>query len=76
MAEEFIANGWNSVLPDGWTDGSMITLVGPTGRGGFAANIVVTRDARNGAASVEDFAAEQKRAMLGRSKSSMKGHSC
>lgn len=63
MAESFIANGWNSVLPDGWRDGSMITLVGPTGPSGFAANIVVTRDPRNGAGSIEEFAEEQKRAM-------------
>lgn len=41
----------------------MITLVGPTDSTGFAANIVVTRDPRNGAGSVEEFAAEQKRAM-------------
>lgn len=63
MAEAFTANGWSSVLPDGWRDGSMITLVGPTGPSGFAANIVVTRDPRNGAGSVEEFADEQKQAM-------------
>lgn len=63
MAEEFTANGWSSVLPDGWRDGSMITLVGPTGQSGFAANIVVTNDPQNGNASVEEFADAQKRAM-------------
>lgn len=42
----------------------MITLVGPTGPSGFAANIVVTRDPRNGAGSVEEFAEDQKRSML------------
>jgi hypothetical protein len=63
MSEAFIANGWSSVLPDGWADGSMITLVGPTGGSGFAANIVVTRDPRNGLGSVEEFAEKQKRAM-------------
>lgn len=63
MSDQFIANGWTSVLPVGWRDGSMITLVGPTGPSGFAANIVVTRDPRNGAGSIEVFAEEQKRAM-------------
>ena len=63
MPNDFIANGWSSVLPTGWRDGSMITLVGPTGASGFASNIVVTRDQRNGAASIEEFAEEQKRAM-------------
>lgn len=41
----------------------MITLVGPTGPSGFAANIVVTREAQNGSGSVEEFAEAQKRAM-------------
>ncbi len=64
MGEKFTAHGWRSVVPEGWRDGSMITLVGPTGPSGFAANIVVTRDPRNGAGSVEEFAEDQKRSML------------
>lgn len=64
MSNEFKANGWSSVLPSGWRDGSMITLVGPTGPSGFAANIVVTRDPRNVSGSIEEFAEAQKQAML------------
>lgn len=63
MTDKFTANGWSSVVPEGWRDGSMITLVGPTGASGFAANIVVTRDPRNELTGVEEFAEEQKRAM-------------
>ena len=63
MSNNFLANGWSSVLPEGWRDGSMITLIGPTGPSGFAANIVVTQEPGNGAGSVEQFADEQKRAM-------------
>lgn len=43
----------------------MITLVGPTGPSGFAANIVVTRDPINDNGSVEKFAEDQKLAMKG-----------
>lgn len=41
----------------------MITLVGPTGPSGFAANIVVTSDTRDGSRGVLEFAEDQKLAM-------------
>ncbi|MET0753974.1 MAG: DcrB-related protein, partial [Pyrinomonadaceae bacterium] len=57
--EKFTANGWTAVLPDGWEDRSMITLVGETGASGFAANIVVTRQKIDSETSLEDYAAIQ-----------------
>jgi len=62
--EIFTANGWTSVLPAGWADRSMITLVGATGASGIAANIVVTREETSGqTVSVEAYAEAQKQAM-------------
>ncbi len=61
---KFTANKWKSVLPDGWVDRSMITLVGATGAAGIAANIVVTREEIDGQTSVEDYAETQKQAMM------------
>jgi len=60
---KFNANDWESVLPGGWADRSMITLVGATGASGIAANIVVTREQIDGFMSVEDYAETQKQAM-------------
>ena len=60
---KFTANDWESVLPGGWADRSMITLVGATGASGIAANIVVTREEIGGQTSVEDYAEAQKQAM-------------
>lgn len=60
---KFNANDWESVLPGGWSDRSMITLVGATGASGIAANIVVTREEIDGFMSVEDYAETQKQAM-------------
>lgn len=60
---KFTANEWNSVLPGGWADRSMITLVGATGASGIAANIVVTREETDGFMTVEDYAEGQKQAM-------------
>ncbi len=59
----FTANEWKSVLPGGWSDRSMITLVGATGASGIAANIVVTREEIDGFVTVEDYAEGQKQAM-------------
>lgn len=62
--ENFTANGWNSILPAGWSDRSMITLIGGTGASGVAANIVVTREETNASpVSIEDYAEMQKQAM-------------
>jgi hypothetical protein len=60
---KFTANKWKSVLPDGWVDRSMITLVGATGAAGIAANIVVTREEIDGQTSIEDYAETQKQLM-------------
>jgi hypothetical protein len=62
--ENFTANDWTSILPDGWNDRSMITLIGATGAAGIAANIVVTKEETDGqTVSVEDYAEAQKQAM-------------
>lgn len=60
----FTANNWKSSLPGGWTDRSMITLVGATGAAGVAANIVVTREEVDGQTSIEDYAETQKQLMF------------
>jgi hypothetical protein len=61
--ENFTANDWTSVLPTGWNDRSMITLIGATGASGIAANIVVTKEEIGGHVSIENYAEAQKRAM-------------
>lgn len=63
--ENFTANGWTSVLPAGWNDRSVITLIGATGAAGIAANIVVTKEETGGqAVSIESYAEAQKQAMM------------
>ncbi len=57
---EFRANDWRSVLPEGWEDRSLITIVGATGPSGIAANIVVTREPVDARTSIEEYAAQQK----------------
>jgi hypothetical protein len=63
ITEKFTANGWTADLPDGWEDRSMITLVGETDAGGFASNIVVTRQAVDAATSLADYASIQAEMM-------------
>jgi hypothetical protein len=58
-----IANGVQAELPEGWEDRTMVTLVGPRGARGFAANIVITREPIGGAAGVADYARRQLAAM-------------
>ena len=53
-----IANGFATDLPAGWEDRSMTTLVGPRGKGGFAPNVVVTRERLSGA-RLEEYARTQ-----------------
>ncbi|MEW6735142.1 MAG: DcrB-related protein [Acidobacteriota bacterium] len=60
---KMIANGFITDLPQGWEDRSMITLVGPTGSSGFAANVVVTREHITAPTNIEDYAKEQGEAM-------------
>jgi hypothetical protein len=55
----FFTNHFRLDLPDGWQDGSLITLIGPTSANGFAANVVFTREDVNDEVSVEEFAAAQ-----------------
>lgn len=61
---EFTAHQWKSALPAGWSDRSMITLVGATGASGIAANIVVTRQQIDNQTSIEDYAEAQKQMMM------------
>jgi hypothetical protein len=55
----FITNDFQLDLPDGWQDGSLITLIGPTSVDGFAANVVFTREDVSDKTSIEEFAAAQ-----------------
>lgn len=63
MMNKFIANGFSTVLPDGWADRSVLTLVAQDAKDGFASNVVVLRQEVSGATSVEDYAQEQIRAV-------------
>lgn len=55
----FFTNDFQLDLPDGWQDGSLITLLGPTSANGFAANVVFTREVVKAETGVEEFAAAQ-----------------
>jgi len=57
------ANGWTAQMPDGWEDRSLITLIGETDAGGFASNIVVTRQTVEPQATIEEFARAQAEMM-------------
>ena len=59
----FRANGFTSETLDGWEDRSTLTLVGPTSADGFAANLVVTRQALPAGASATDFGRTQAEAL-------------
>ena len=49
-----LGSGFLSDLPRGWEDRSLITLVGPTSYGGFAANVIIARErARPGFTLIE-----------------------
>lgn len=58
-----IANGFVAELPAGWEDRTMVTLVGPLGAQGFAANIVITREPLGASRSLEDYVRKQLAAM-------------
>ncbi len=60
---KFAANGWTADLPEGWEDRSMITLVGATDASGFAANIIVTRQAAEPEKNIEEYARLQAEMM-------------
>lgn len=57
------ANGFTTEVPDEWDDRTMQTFVGPTGRAGFAANIVITRERVAASTKIEDYAAQQRLAV-------------
>lgn len=60
-----LANGFACELPDGWEDRSLISLVAPASHAtGFATNVVVTRERIDSTMSVEDYAAQQRDALL------------
>lgn len=61
---KLVANGWKSIIPNGWEDRSMITLVGAMGTSGFAPNIVVTREKLDPPMSLVQYAQTQKEAMM------------
>ena len=63
MLNKFFANGFSTVLPEGWADRSVLTLVAPEARHGFATNIVVLREELDAAASIEDYARAQTAAV-------------
>ena len=61
---KLIGNGFVSYLPGGWTDGSIITVIGPKGASGFAANIVITREEQAGTGmAIEEYVSRQRETM-------------
>lgn len=64
-----IANGFAVETPPGWEDRSITTVVGPTGRGGFAPNVVVIRERVAEGTRLEDYA----RVQLGRTAAEIPG---
>ena len=56
---KLIANGFVADLPQGWEDRTVTTIVGPTDSSGFAANIVITKQAVPSKISIDAFAREQ-----------------
>ncbi len=65
MSEKFVANGFSTVLPDGWADRSLISFVKPPGATGFATNIVVLREEVASATNIAAYAQEQLATMRG-----------
>jgi hypothetical protein len=59
---KLIANGFSTDVPAGWEDRTLTTLVGPTGSGGFAANVVVTRERVEAGVGLEAYARAQLQA--------------
>jgi hypothetical protein len=56
------AAGADVQLPAGWDDRTMMTLIGPRGETGFAANVVITREPLDGK-SLAEYVAQQAAAM-------------
>lgn len=59
ISNQVITADWAGKIPDGWRDGSLITLIGDTGKSGVAANIVVNREVVEASTTIEDYAALQ-----------------
>lgn len=62
--EKFTANRWSSVLPKGWQDRSMITLISSEVSSNFAPNIVVTSESVPQNVSLRDYVEAQKRTLV------------
>lgn len=56
---KFTANDFTTALPAEWQDRTMITLIAPFTPGGFASNVVITKNTIELGERVEDFAREQ-----------------
>lgn len=54
-----IGQGFALTLPAGWADRTMTTLVGPTGRSGFATNIIITQEPVAQGLTSADYARSQ-----------------
>jgi hypothetical protein len=54
-----LGSGFVSNLPRGWEDRSLITLVGPTSYGGFAANVIIARERAGPGFTMEESARRQ-----------------
>ena len=63
MPNQTRSSGVTVGLPSGWEDRTMMTLVGPRGSKGFAANVVLTREPLAPAKSLPEYAARQLTAM-------------
>lgn len=59
MSKKFVANQFSTVLPDGWADRSVISLVNLKTTSGFAANVVVLREEVAPHTNIEQYAQKQ-----------------
>jgi hypothetical protein len=59
---KMIANGFFANLPAEWNDRTLTTWAGPTGKGGFAPNVVVVSQSILVGTRVESFARDQLQA--------------
>jgi hypothetical protein len=60
VTKKFLANDFTTVLPEGWRDRSVLTMIGPITDDGFAVNVVILREEVGPHVSVEDYAQRQR----------------
>jgi hypothetical protein len=60
---KLITTGLSMGVPKGWSDRTLATLIGPVGRTGFAANVIVSREVVAAGTDAEQYARGQLKLM-------------